>query len=249
VRRLVPLLLGTAGLGFLGIMLAARKMRGGRLITYETPARVLTPQPVASYAPARQAVAPPAPTPALRPEGGYVSTVTIPPELSPAIVASAQKWAGVRGVPVQEILATIIVESRGKPRAWNCRPGPRPSGCTKENSRGLMQVNINAWKPLLAANGMSVEDLYDIDKNIMIGSYIYKKYRDEVRGFIAQSGVQQTMPIGTITRLYYKGPKYVRDAILAGRVLGTTPATRPYKQTAEAVANWNKAMAKVSAAA
>lgn len=112
-----------------------------------------------------------------------------------------------------------------------------------------MQVNINAWKPLLAANGMTVDDLYDIDKNIQIGTYIYAKYRKEVQNLIAQSGVRQTMPIGTITRLYYKGPKYVSDAIRAGRVLGTTPTTRPYKQTAEAVANWNAATAKVSAVA
>lgn len=247
---LVPLLLGTVGLGFFGIMLAARSAaRGrGRLITYETPARVVAPAPAAAYAPTYASPAPPRPAPAA-PSSGYVQTVTIPPELSAEIVNSARKWARVRGVPTQEILATILVESSGKQRAWNCQPGPRPDGCTKENSRGLMQVNINAWRPLLAANGMTVEDLYDVDKNIMVGSYIYAKYRAEVQNLIAQSGVRQTMSLGTITRLYYKGPKYVKEAILAGRVLGTTPATRPYKQTAEAVANWDRAMSKVSAIA
>lgn len=239
---LVPLLLGTAGLGFLGIMLAARSAaRGrGRVITYETPARIVAPPYVPSaYTPPASPAAP----------SGYVQTITIPPELSAEIVNSARKWAAVRGVPTQEILATILVESSGKQRAWNCQPGPRPNGCTKEDSRGLMQININAWSPILAANGMTVADLYDVDKNIMIGSYIYAKYRAEVQSLIAQSGVRQTMPLGTITRLCYKGPKYVRDAILAGRVLGTTPTTRPYKQTAEAVAKWNRAMSKVSAVA
>jgi hypothetical protein len=254
VRRLVPLLLGTAGLGFLGVLLAARKLRGGKVIASETPAQVAP----SSYAPASvpaapvaraPALAPPSPPPPPRSSEGYVPAVAIPPELSPAIVASARKWAKARGLPVGEVLATILVESSGKVRAWNCQPGPRPDGCTKENSRGLMQVNINAWMSLLKANGMAVEDLYDVDKNIMIGTYIYAKYRAEVQSLIAQSGVRQKLPLGTITRLYYKGPKYVRDAILAGRVLGTTPADRPYKQTAEAVANWNNAMAKVSSVA
>lgn len=257
MRPVVPLLFGIAGLGFFGAMLyaASRGRRDrGAVITYETPAQIFTPSVRPAPSPIRlppvtPVATPPAPRPVTsttEPGGGYVPTTTIPKQLSPAIVASARKWAKVRGVPTQELLATILVESSGKVRAWNCQPGPKPSACTKENSRGLMQVNINAWMPLLSANGMTAEDLYNVDKNIQIGSYIYAKYRKEVQSLIAQSGIAQTLPIGTITRLYYKGPKYVRDKILAGKVLGTTPATRPYKQTAEAVANWDNAMAKVS---
>jgi hypothetical protein len=252
VRPAVPLLLGVAGLGFFGVMLYAvsgRRRGQGQVITYETPAQIFTPAYTPQAALPSVPPAPPAPTPVTsttEPGGGYVPTTTIPKQLSAAIVASARKWAAKRGVPTQEILATILVESSGKQYAWNCQPGPKPNACTKENSRGLMQVNINAWMPLLKANGMTVDDLYDIDKNIMIGSYIYAKYRKEVQDLIAQAGVAQTLPIGTITRLYYKGPKYVRDKILAGKVLGTTPATRPYKQTEQAVANWDNAMAKVS---
>jgi len=252
MRPAVPLILGVTGLGFFGVMLYAvsrRRRDQGQVITYETPAQVFAPSPYTASASVPAPALPPVPkavTSTTEPGGGYVTTTTIPKQLSPAIVASARKWARVRGVPTQEILATILVESSGVVRAWNCQPGPKPNACTKENSRGLMQVNINAWMPLLQANGMTVEDLYDVDKNIQIGSYIYAKYRKEVQGLIAQSGVAQTLPIGTITRLYYKGPAYVRDKILAGKVLGTTPATRPYKQTEQAVANWDNAMAKVS---
>lgn len=159
----------------------------------------------------------------------YVSTTSIPKGFTPQVVASAVKWAKARGVPVREILATIYVESRGNPRAW--------ANLATEDSRGLMQVNVNAWKPLLAKYGYTTEDLWDIDKNIQVGSEIYATYRQKVQSLIAQSGVPQVAPIDVLTRLYYKGPAYVQKKILAGQ-----DASSPYKNAEAAVANWKVAL-------
>jgi soluble lytic murein transglycosylase-like protein len=200
---LLPLLLAAAGVGFGAILLAARKASSGKLISYTTPA-----------------------TPA---GGGYVATTIIPKGFTAEIIASAIKWAKVRGVPAQEILATIYVESRGNPRAW--------ANLSTEDSRGLMQVNVNAWASKLQARGYSLDDLWDIDKNIEIGSEIYANYRQTVQNLIAQSGVPQSAPIDVLTRLYYKGPAYVKKKILAGE-----DASHPYNNAEAAVQNWKVAM-------
>jgi hypothetical protein len=229
MRKLVPIFLGTAGLGFFGILLAARKMRSGKLIAYETSVRT------ASAALPTQSVS-------AQPRS-YVQTMIIPKQLSLEIINSARKWANVRGIPLQEVLATILVESSGNPRAWN-RVNP-----AKEDSRGLMQVNVNAWKPVLVANGMTTDDLWDIDKNIQIGTSIYAQYRKKVQDLIAQSdcSAAKSVPVATLTRLYYKGPAYVITMIKeCGPAL---KAMHPYRDAEKAVANWDSAMSKVSAVA
>lgn len=200
---LIPLLLAVAGAGFGALLWKARKGSTGKLITYSTPV-------------------PPA-------GGGYVATTIIPRGFTPEIIDSAIKWAKIRGVPPQEILATIYVESRGNPRAW--------ANLSTEDSRGLMQVNVNAWGSKLQARGYSVDDLWDIDKNIEIGSEIYANYRKTVQNLIAQSGVPQSAPIDVLTRLYYKGPAYVKQKILAGE-----DASHPYKNAEQAIDNWKVAM-------
>ena len=202
-----PVILALAGIGFVAALLGATKRAPGAVISYDVPA----PWPPAAT-------------------GGYVTTTTIPKMFTAEIVASAIKWANARGVPAQEILATIYVESRGNPRAW--------ANKVNEDSRGLMQVNVRAWAKSLAKYGMTVDDLWDIDKNIMIGSDIYATYRKKVQSLIAQSGVPQAAPIDVLTRLYYKGPAYVQKKILAG-----LDASSPYKDADKAVANWKVAMA------
>jgi soluble lytic murein transglycosylase-like protein len=206
VRKLVPILLGAVGVGFTVIYFAARKRVQGATISYDTPT-------------ARS--------------GGYAVTTTIPKALTPEIINSARKWAQARGIPLQEVLATILVESSGNPRAW--------ANLSTEDSRGLMQVNVRAWQFLLTQNGMTVDDLWDIDKNIMIGTYIYAKYRAELQGLISQSGCPQSAPIDVLTRLYYKGPAYVRSKISACK-----DASSPYVNADKAIANWQAAMNKVS---
>jgi soluble lytic murein transglycosylase-like protein len=206
-----------AGVGFaasLAAVLARKRAPLGRMIYYQPPP---TPPP-------SQAVA-------LAPStgGAYVATTNIPKQFTPEIVASATKWARARGVPPEEILATIYVESRGKPHAW--------ANKANEDSRGLMQINVRAWGSKLANYGMTEEDLWNVDKNIMVGSDIYAKYRRTVQDLIAQSGVPQSAPIDVLTRLYYKGPAYVKRKILAGK-----DASHPYRDAEKAVQNWKVAM-------
>lgn len=217
MRRVLPLILGAVGVGFLAVFVVARKSLSpyGKLISFE---------------PASPQMAP-----------GRVAYMSIPSQLTPEIVASARNWAAARGISVQEVLATILVESSGNPRAW--------ANKANEDSRGLMQVNVRAWGSLLTQNGMTVEDLWNVDKNIMIGTYIYAMYRKKVQDLIAQSNcpAAQAAPIATLTRLYYKGPSYVETMIKGcGDALA---AMHPYKNAEAAVANWNNAMAKVASVA
>jgi soluble lytic murein transglycosylase-like protein len=200
---MIPLVLALAGIGFGAVYFAARRRVVGKTISYTTPSSASG--------------------------GGYVTTSLIPKGFTAEIIASAVKWAKIRGVPAQEILATIYVESRGNPRAW--------ANLSTEDSRGLMQVNVNAWASKLQARGYSLDDLWDIDKNIEIGSEIYANYRQTVQNLIAQSGVPQSAPIDVLTRLYYKGPAYVKKKILAGE-----DASRPYRDAEKAVNNWKVAM-------
>lgn len=206
MRKLIPILLGAVGAGFAAVYIIARRRLQGAVISYDATAA----------------------------SRGYMSTTTIPKQLTPTIIEGARKWARARGVPLQEILATILVESSGNPRAW--------ANLKTEDSRGLMQVNIRAWQSLLTQNGLTADDLWDIDKNLMIGTYIYAKFRNEVQQLIAQSGCPQTASIDVLTRLYYKGPAYVRKKILACQ-----DASSPYKNADRAIANWMSAMNKVSA--
>lgn len=197
---ILPVALVVAGIGFFAVLMANRR-KSGATISYEPVQR----------------------------EGAYVSSVTIPKGFTPEVLASVRRWSKERGIPVQEVLATIYVESRGNPKAW--------ANLSTEDSRGLMQVNVNAWKSTLTKYGFTVDDLWDVDKNIMIGTLIYKKYRDDVISWIAQSGKPQAASLDILTRLAYKGPAYVKNKILAGE-----DASHPYKDAEKAIANWKVAM-------
>jgi hypothetical protein len=205
---LLPLVLVVAGVGFAATLAAA-------------VARKRSAGATISYEPTATSL------PSVR--SAYVSNITIPKGFTPEVVASVKKWSAARGLPEREVLATIYVESRGNPKAW--------ANLSTEDSRGLMQVNVRAWAPKLVQYGMTVDDLWDVDKNIMIGTLIYKQYRDNVIKWIQQSGKPQSAPIDVLARLAYKGPAYVQKKILAG-----LDASRPYKNAEAAVANWKVAM-------
>lgn len=188
---LVPIGLAVAGVGFFAVYMAARsRVPAARTFDYNVP---------------------------VTKGGAYVANITIPkaflPRASaaqvPLIVASATKWAKAKNIPVAEVLATIQVESNGNPRAW--------AKNDKEDSRGLMQVNVNAWASTLKRFGMTVEDLWDIDKNIQVGVEIYANYRQKVVDAIVKSGKAQPEPIDVITRQYYRGPATVLKAIATGK--------------------------------
>lgn len=220
----LPIGLAVAGVGFFATYMAAKfRAPVARTIDYEVP---------------------------VSKGGAFVSNVTIPKEFLPKakaaqvpfIVAAASKWAKIRGIPLVEVLATIQVESSGNPKAW--------ANTAKEDSRGLMQVNVNAWAPKLKAAGFTPEDLWDIDKNIQIGTEIYGNYRKTVENLIAQSGKPQPEPVHVIVRQYYRGPVAVKNAILAGRNAATVFANSDAAAgRGNSVNNWKLAISRADGVA
>lgn len=145
-----------------------------------------------------------------------------------AWVQSASRWALLRGVPLEWVLATILVESNGRPSA---------AGDADGRSKGLMQVNAVAHARELAAAGLTAESLYDPYVNIEWGTKYLKEFRDKVLENLG--GRTPPIPLDEITRLAYKGPSTVYAALRAGK----NPATISWAP--EALANWRRHMARV----
>lgn len=145
-------------------------------------------------------------------------------------VQQAAKWAKRRGVPLEWVLATILVESGGNPRAVGDADG---------RSRGLMQVNVIAHARELAAAGLSAESMFDPAKNIEWGTKYLREFRDAV--LAALRGRTPPIPLDWILRLYYKGP----STVLAALRQGGNPASISWAPPA--LKRWAAAMAKVTA--
>jgi soluble lytic murein transglycosylase-like protein len=159
----------------------------------------------------------------------YARTTVVPSE---AILASAQKWAVFYGLPVSWVLATIFLESKGDPRAH--------AKTAKEDSYGLMQINVRAAGQKLASLGVKREQLWDPDTNIRVGTAILRDAYDAVSRLLAHAPAQ-SLPVDAITRLYYAGPRHVQRALSAGR-----DASASFKNAARYASNWKLAMAQVS---
>ena len=127
-------------------------------------------------------------------------------KFSKELVASARKWAGKRNIPLLDVLTTILLESRGNPQAHALS--------SKEDSRGIMQVNVRAHGDLIKKLGYSPNDLYRLDVGIEIGTALLATKRQKVMDLIKQSGRKQEYTSDVLTRLYYAGPKYATDWIL-----------------------------------
>lgn len=159
-------------------------------------------------------------------------------DFPPEVLASAKKWAATRGVPYAEILATILLESGGNPKAQLVND--------KEDSRGLMQVNIRAHGDMLKARGYSPEDLYKPDIGIEIGSLIYAQARAKVAELVKKCPAPQTHDLGTLTRLYYAGPKYVVSMLQKAKTKEDT--AHAFKNSETYVDHWHNAMVAVAEA-
>lgn len=122
------------------------------------------------------------------------------------VVASAKKWAKARGIPLTDVLTTIVLESRGNPQAHALS--------TKEDSRGLMQVNVRAHGDLIRKLGYTNDDLYKLDVGVEVGTALLAAKRAKVLELVKQSPRKQEYDAGILTRLYYAGPKYATAWIL-----------------------------------
>jgi soluble lytic murein transglycosylase-like protein len=157
---------------------------------------------------------------------------------STEVVASARKWAKTRGVPLAEILATILLESGGNPKAHLLND--------KEDSRGLMQVNVRAHGDMLKSRGYSADDLYQIDKGIELGSLVYAQARARIGELVKKCPAPQTHDLGTLTRLYYAGPKYVQSMLQKAKTKEDT--AHAFKDSETYVDHWHNAMTAVAEA-
>lgn len=139
---------------------------------------------------------------------------------------SAKRWH----VPLEWVLATIIVESRGNPRA---------AGDADGRSVGLMQVNAVAHAQELAAAGLTRTSLFDPVTNIEWGTKYLAQFKAEVERNLG--GRPPPIPIDQIIRLSYKGPATVYSVLRKGGNPGTLSWAHP------AVENWQAALARVTA--
>ena len=144
-------------------------------------------------------------------------------------VQSAAKWARHRHLPLEWVLATILVESNGDPNI---------AGDSGGRSVGLMQVNSVAHAAELAAAGVSRAALFDPDTNIEWGTKYLAAFRSLVTH--ALDGKPPPAPLDEIVRLSYKGPQTVVNALQHG----TNPLDISWAPSA--IAAWRKAMARVS---
>lgn len=143
-------------------------------------------------------------------------------------VQQAAKWARRRGLPLEWVLSTILVESGGKPNVRGDADG---------RSVGLMQVNV--MTPAHVRDGVTVALMLDPAKNIEWGTKYLKQFRDDV--LTALGGRNPPIPLDQIVRLAYKGPTTVEDALRRGQ----NPANISWAP--EALARWRNALARVSA--
>lgn len=149
-----------------------------------------------------------------------------------AYVASAAKWAKKRGLPLDWVLTTILVESRGNPRA---------AGDSDGRSVGLMQVNAVAHAAELRAAGLTRESLFDPETNIEWGTKYLVQFRDDVLSTLG--GRSPPAPLDELVRLSYKGPASVLAALKRGQNPAATLSWAP-----PAIANWRQRRAEVLAA-
>ena len=154
--------------------------------------------------------------------------------LTASMVASAIKWAGVYGVPASWVVATAIVESNGNPNAVG----------DQGRSLGLMQINYGANASLLTTLGVQPGQLYDPDTNIHVGTAILRSAYDSVSSWLG--GRTPPQPIDVLTRLAYRGPALVKNALAAGTDPVAAFDSAGYGGTASA-ASWRTALSQASA--
>lgn len=149
-----------------------------------------------------------------------------------AYVQSAAKWAKRRGVPLDWVLTTILVESGGNPNA---------AGDSDRRSAGLMQVNTVAHAAEMARAGVTRAQMFEPDTNIAWGTKYLIEFREAVRA-AAVHGLPAALD--ELTRLAYKGPEAVKSVLRRGGNPLTELSWAP-----EAISRWRQAMARVRAAA
>jgi Transglycosylase SLT domain len=148
-----------------------------------------------------------------------------------AYVQLADKWGKRRGLPLDWVLTTILVESGGKPNV---------TGDADGRSAGLMQVNTVAHAAEMAQAGVTRAQMFQPATNIEWGTKYLRQFRDEV--LVALGGRTPPIPLDYVVRLAYKGPETVKGMLRRGE----NPATLSWAP--EAMHRWHDKMALVRSA-
>ncbi len=148
-----------------------------------------------------------------------------------AYVQLADKWGKRRGLPLEWVLTTILVESGGKPNV---------AGDADGRSAGLMQVNTVAHASEMAAAGVTRAQMFNPATNIEWGTKYLREFRDKV--LAALGGRPAPIPLDYIVRLAYKGPETVYGVLRRGE----NPATLAWAP--DALRNWHAKMTLVRGA-
>jgi len=147
-------------------------------------------------------------------------------------VQLADKEARKNGLPLEWVIATILVESRGKPNARGDADG---------RSVGLMQVNVVAHAKDMAAAGVTPAQMLNPATNIEWGTRLMAEFKQQVLAAIA--GRSPPAALDELTRLAYKGPTTVENVLRKGGNPLTSLSWAP-----QAIANWRQAIATVRTA-
>jgi hypothetical protein len=147
------------------------------------------------------------------------------------VLAAAAKWAAARGLPLQWVLATILRESGGDPKAQN--------KSAKEDSRGPMQVNVRAHPKFANVN------LYDADKGIEAGTEIMAGRLKTLREHLAKCAAPLAYSEDVYLRLAYALPVPVYEML--DKAKSRTDTVHPFKDAEVYVERWGNAMRAVRA--
>lgn len=90
------------------------------------------------------------------------SNLRMPGDLALEVAASIHRHVRSTSIAPELVVALIMVESGGNPRA-----------VSPKQAVGLMQIHYPVWGKVL---GISYEELFDIDTNIRAGVYILDRY-------------------------------------------------------------------------
>ncbi len=118
---------------------------------------------------------------------------------------------------------------------------PHSAGDAGGRSVGLMQVNTVAHGSEMAKEGLTRDSLFDMDKNVEWGTKVLREVHELVLKAIG--GQTPKAPVDVITRLAYKGPRTVVNAIHAGK----NPIEISWAP--DAVLRWRRALTRAAAVA
>jgi hypothetical protein len=112
------------------------------------------------------------------------------------VLEIARKWALARKLDLVWVINTILIESNGQ-------ISPPPNISSNEQSHGLMQINALSEYQRMAKYGVSVEDLYDPNTNIMLGTEIMRQRLTTINKSL--NGKPNPLPLDQHLRLAYVG--------------------------------------------